>query len=43
EAGYHKVIWNGKDADGNDVSSGIYFYKINTDKFSETKKMLLMK
>ena len=43
DAGYHKVIWNGKDADGNDVSSGIYFYKINTDKFSETKKMLLMK
>ncbi|RLC47342.1 MAG: hypothetical protein DRH57_04235 [Candidatus Cloacimonadota bacterium] len=43
EAGYHKVIWNGKDAENRDVSSGIYFYKISTDKFSETKKCLLLK
>ncbi|RLC45028.1 MAG: hypothetical protein DRH57_08710, partial [Candidatus Cloacimonadota bacterium] len=43
EAGYHKVIWNGKDAENRHVSSGIYFYKISTDKFNETKKMLLMK
>ncbi|RLC46102.1 MAG: hypothetical protein DRH57_06735, partial [Candidatus Cloacimonadota bacterium] len=43
EAGYHSVIWNGKDNNNRTVSSGIYFYRINTDRFSDTKKMLLMK
>ncbi len=37
-AGYHEVIWNA----GN-VSSGIYFYKIQTSEFTETKKMLFLK
>jgi hypothetical protein len=26
--GEHKVSWNGKDDEGNDLSSGIYFYKL---------------
>ncbi len=29
--------------DGSKLSSGVYFYKITTNNFSETKKMLLMK
>ena len=36
--GMHQVVWNALD-----VSSGIYFYKITTINFSETKKMLLQK
>ena len=29
--------------DGSNLTSGVYFYKITTNNFSETKKMLLMK
>jgi hypothetical protein len=36
--GWKKVQWNAKD-----VSSGVYFYKIITDSFVATKKLLLMK
>ena len=31
------------DFDGSNFSSGIYFYKLQTDNFSEIKKMTLMK
>jgi len=37
------IIWDGKDENGNTVSPGIYFYKIQSGKFSKTKKMILMK
>jgi len=42
-AGQHSVIWNGKDKNNKQVSSGIYFYKLKTGNFEETKKMILMK
>jgi hypothetical protein len=29
--------------DGSQLTSGVYFYKLITDGFSETKKMLLIK
>ena len=41
--GQHSVIWDGKDRSGNAVSSGIYLYRLETGKYSSTKKMLLMK
>ncbi len=37
-AGRHSAIW-----DASDVSSGIYFYKIQAGEFTETQKMLLIK
>jgi len=44
EAGEHSVIWNGKDDNGNEVSSGIYFYELQVnDKSIATKKCLLLK
>ncbi|MBN2829322.1 MAG: choice-of-anchor D domain-containing protein, partial [Candidatus Cloacimonetes bacterium] len=42
-AGNHKVIWNGKDNDNHNVSSGIYFFKMEAGTYTKTKKMILMK
>ncbi len=38
KTGYHNVIF-----EGNDLSNGIYFYRITTETFSATKKMILLK
>ena len=43
EAGTVNVIWDGTNANGSSVASGIYFYKANSRDFSATKKMVLMK
>jgi len=43
DAGPHTVEWQGKDSGGHTVASGIYFYRIKTDAFIESKKMVLMK
>ena len=43
DEGSHHVVWDGKDDNENAVSSGVYFYKLQTGNFSETKKMILMK
>ncbi|MCL1827242.1 MAG: T9SS type A sorting domain-containing protein [Candidatus Cloacimonetes bacterium] len=42
-AGEHKITWNGTDDAGQSVSSGIYFYRLNTDRFTKTNKMVLLK
>ncbi len=41
--GSYKIKWNGKDAYGNNIASGAYFYKLETDGFTETKRMILLK
>jgi hypothetical protein len=41
--GTHKVVWNGLDDSGTAVSSGVYFYRMKTEGYSETKKMMLLK
>ncbi|MCK4655330.1 MAG: T9SS type A sorting domain-containing protein, partial [Candidatus Cloacimonetes bacterium] len=43
EAGNHQVVWDGKNENSKSVSSGIYFYKMNTVEYTSTKKMILMK
>ncbi len=45
EAGTVPITWNGTDANGSRVASGIYFYRITADdgRFTQTKKMVLMK
>jgi hypothetical protein len=42
-AGYKIVEWDGKDSQGNEVSTGIYFYKLKAGDFTQTKKMVLLK
>ena len=37
------AYWDGKDAFGDPVTSGIYFYTLSTDHFSATRKMLIAK
>ena len=41
--GHHSIVWNGTDFEDRSVSSGIYFYKLITEKYSSVKKMVLMK
>jgi hypothetical protein len=42
-AAKYSVEWDGKDNSGMAVPSGVYLYRIHTDKFSAAKKMVLMK
>jgi hypothetical protein len=41
--GYYSISWDGKNDFGELVNSGIYFIKISADKFSDIKKMTLLK
>lgn len=41
--GNYSVSWNGTDSYGEKVASGIYFYLINTEKFHNSRKMILLK
>ena len=43
QKGRYNVIWNGDDENGYNVASGVYFYRMRTDEFVETRRMLLMK
>ena len=41
--GYYTIIWDSKNDFGDSMNSGIYFIKFNSGKFTETKKMTLLK
>ncbi len=41
-AGEHQASWNGMNAKGEAVSSGVYFYRLQSGIFSETRRMLLL-
>jgi len=41
--GLHSIIWDGKDQFGRNVSSGIYFYRLETRVYQVTRKMLLIR
>jgi hypothetical protein len=42
-AGLKKIRWDGKDNRGNEVTTGVYFYRIKADAEVYAKKMLLLK
>jgi FlgD Ig-like domain len=42
-AGYNEITWNGLNRNGEQVSSGVYFYRISTEKWSAVKKMMMLK
>jgi len=41
--GSHSIFWDGLDQLGNEVSTGVYFARMMTSSFTQTKKMLLLK
>lgn len=41
--GTHDVVWDGKSDAGTAVGSGVYFYRLTAGKFSDAKKMVLLK
>lgn len=48
EAGYYigrtrAAHWNGRNDTGEKVASGVYFYQIKADDFSDTRRMLIVK
>jgi len=42
-AGKHATVWDGRDADGNAVSSGVYIARLKAGNFVAAKQMMLMK
>ncbi|PID29285.1 MAG: hypothetical protein CSB55_02015 [Candidatus Cloacimonadota bacterium] len=43
KAGSHTVKWNGQAENGKEVTSGIYFYKLSTEKKTIAQKMVILK
>jgi|GEM_PF-1356358 len=43
KAGYYQVTWDGKDANGKELSSGVYIYRMISGKYTSSKKMVLTK
>lgn len=43
DAGHHEVVWNGKDAGGHAVPSGVYFSRLTAGPLATTRKMVLLK
>jgi predicted outer membrane repeat protein len=42
-SGSYSVVWNGDDNSGKAVASGTYFCKMVTEKYSETRQLVLLK
>ncbi len=41
--GYHTLHWNGLNDNGQTIPTGVYFYRMQTESFTDTKKMVLVK
>lgn len=43
EPGRYEVRWNGEDEGGQQIGSGVYFYRLTAPGFKQTKKMVMLK
>jgi len=43
DAASYSIAWDGRNDAGSTVASGIYFYKMETKDFSQTRKMVLLR
>jgi PKD repeat protein len=41
--GIHTLTWDGTNGSGHRAASGVYFYRLTANEFTQTKKMVLMK
>jgi len=41
--GYQSIQWDAKNDDGDDVSSGVYFYQIRSSNFNAVGKLVFVK
>ena len=42
-AGNYRLHWNGCDIEGYSLTSGLYFYRLKTNNFVATKKLILVR
>ncbi|MBD3297255.1 MAG: T9SS type A sorting domain-containing protein, partial [candidate division Zixibacteria bacterium] len=42
-AGEHSIEWNGRTADGREVATGVYLYRMDAGPYTQTRKMVLLK
>jgi len=42
-AGVNEVVWNGAGDTGRNISTGVYFYRLTSGAFVQSKKMILLK
>ena len=42
-AGFHEVVWDGRNQEGRLTGSGIYFYTLTAGDFAQSRKMTLLK
>jgi hypothetical protein len=43
QAGFHSIRWDGTNGLGEQVSTGVYFYRLSSPAFTSTKKMIMVK
>ena len=43
EAGTYDIIWNGNNSLGKEVAAGMYFCRLNTNDYTQVRKLVLIK